>query len=124
MGGHEARDYWEHVGLVMLMAGFFAGPAAWFLDLQISYAMVKWTCEHDLRWSLLPISLGSLLLVAGGSALSWTSFVKLRGEAAEDGARIVDRSYFLALGGLALNAIFGLLILTSLAPRLLLSPCE
>jgi hypothetical protein len=37
---------------------------------------------------------------------------------------MVDRSLLLALLGLAMNAIFGLMILTSYAPRYFLSPCE
>jgi hypothetical protein len=124
MGGHEAGTYWEDAGLMLLVAGFIAGPLAWFLDLQISYAMIKWTCEHDRGWMLMLVSAGSLSLLALGTSFSWSCWTKLRRDAAEDGARMIDRSYFLAIAGLSMNAIFALLIFASLVPRIVLSPCE
>jgi hypothetical protein len=35
-----------------------------------------------------------------------------------------DRSHFLAIAGLGTSALFALLILSSLVPRIMLSPCE
>ena len=52
------------------------------------------------------------------------SWAKLRDVAIDEGAHMEDRSYFLALAGLGMNATFALLILTSLIPRYFLSPCE
>ncbi len=124
MGSHEARDYWEHVGLMLLIGGLLLAPFAWLLDMQVSYATVKWACEHDRRAALLLMPAGSLAIIAAGTAMSWSCWTKLRGTASETGARMIDRSYLLAVAGLALNALFALLILTSFAPRYLLSPCE
>lgn len=124
MGGHAARDYWEHIGLAKLMAGLLLPPFAWLLDLQVSYATVKWACAADQRWVLLVLPLGSLALVALGAWWSWSCWTMLRGDSALEGARMQDRSYFLALSGLAMSAVFALLILTSYAPRYFLSPCE
>lgn len=124
MGSHEARDYWEHVGLILLVAGFLLAPLAWLLDMLVSYAMVKWTCEQGYRTALLLVPIGSLALIAAATTMSWSCWTKLRGDADQHGARMVDRSYMLALAGLSMNAIFALLIVTSLVPRLVLSPCE
>jgi hypothetical protein len=124
MGGREAQRYWEHVGLARIIAGLLLAPFAWLLDLQVSYAMVKWACEHDARTILLLMPLGSLALIALGTWLLWPPWTMLRHDGVPDGGRMEDRSYFLAVGGLAMNAVFALLILTSLAPRYLLSPCE
>lgn len=124
MGGHEARHHWEHVGLMLLVAGVLIPPVAWFLDMQASYALVKWACAHGSRAVLLVGPLVSLALVALSTSFSWSCWTKLRGDADQHGARLVDRSLLLALAGLALNALFALLILLSLAPRFLLSPCE
>jgi hypothetical protein len=124
MGGHEARSYWEHVGLMMLVGGLLIGPFAWFLDLQISYAAVKWACENNKRGLILAVPIGSLTLLGAGTWMSWSSWIKLRPSALQEGARMEDRSYFLAISGLALNAVFALLILTSIGPRYFLSPCE
>lgn len=124
MGGHAARTYWEHVGLTLLIGGFLLAPFAWLLDLQVSYAMVKWACENDRRDLLLLTPAGSLALIALATWMSWSCWTKLRDQAEEEGGRMEDRSYFLALAGLAMNAVFGLLILTSYVPRYFLSPCE
>lgn len=124
MGGHAAEHYWEGPGLMRLMAGFLLAPLAWFLDLQVSYAMVKWACDEHQRQLLMLVPLGSLALVGLGGWMSWSCWTTLRGDAQPAGGRIEDRSYFLALAGLASNAVFALLILTSLVPRYVLSPCE
>jgi hypothetical protein len=124
MGGHAARSYWEDAGLMMVVGGMLIAPAAWFLDLQISYAIVKWACENDRRSVVMAMPLGSLAVVALGAWMSFSSWAKLRHTAIDEGAHMEDRSYFLALAGLGINAIFALLILTSIVPRYFLSPCE
>jgi hypothetical protein len=124
MGGHAAQDYWEHIGLAKLMGGLLLPPFAWLLDLQVSYATVKWACAADARGVLLLLPLGSLALIAFSAWLSWSCWTMLRREAGFDGARMQDRSYFLAVAGLTMSAVFALLILTSYAPRYFLSPCE
>lgn len=124
MGSMAARHYWEHAGLTMLIASFLLAPFAWLLDLQVSYSMVKWACEHDRRWVLLLTPIGSLTLIGISSAMAWSCWAKLRDVAAPQGGRMEDRSWLLAIAALAMNAIFALLILTSFAPRYFLSPCE
>jgi hypothetical protein len=124
MGGHRARQYWEHIGLMMLMGSLLLAPAAWFLDLQVSYAMVKWTCDEDRKALLLLVPAFSLGLVGIAGWMAWSSWLKLRNEAVPAGGRMEDRSYFLAIAGLGTSALFALLILSSLVPRIMLSPCE
>jgi hypothetical protein len=124
MGGHAAQNYWEHVGLAKLVVGFLLPPFAWLLDLQVSYATVKWACAADAPEVLLLLPLGSIALVVIAAWLSWSCWTALREDAIPDGGRLQDRSYFLALSGLAMSAVFLLLILTSFAPRYFLSPCE
>jgi hypothetical protein len=124
MRGHAAQDYWEHVGLAKLIGGLLLPPFAWLLDLQVSYASVKWACAADARWVLLVLPIGSLALIVLATWMSWTCWTMLRDDGGLEGARLQDRSYVLALGGLAMSAFFALLILTSYAPRYFLSPCE
>jgi hypothetical protein len=109
---------------MMLLAGFLLPPLAWLLDLQISYAMVKWACENDRSDLVLLMPLGSLALLGVGTWLSWSCWAALRAGAQSQGGRLEDRSYFVAVSGLAMSAVFGLLILTSVIPRYVLSPCE
>lgn len=124
MSSREARYYWGHKGLMLLMGGLLLAPLAWFLDLQISYATVKWACASGRRELMLLIPIGSLSLIAVAGAMSWSCWRKLRGEGRLEGGQMEDRSYFLALAGLAMSGVFALLVLTSLLPRYMLSPCE
>jgi hypothetical protein len=109
---------------VKAQIGIWTAPLAWFLDLQVSYASVKWVCEHDLRALQLLLPLASVALLGCGAALSWSAFNAVRERASEDGALLADRNYFLALGGLMMSALFALLIVNSYFGRVLLSPCE
>jgi len=120
----EPRSYWDHTGLAKVVGGFLLAPLAWFIDLQTSYATVKWACEHDNRGVLLLIPLGSLALVSVAMWLCWSSWALLHRKSRFQGASIEDRTAFLAVVGMATNATFALLILTTFAARYFLSPCE
>jgi hypothetical protein len=109
---------------LMPIAAILLAPFAWLLDMQISYAMVKWACEHDRRELLLLMPLGSLMLVGVAAAMSWSTLKRVKANAVEDGGHTEDRSYFLAIAGIGMSALFALLILTSVVPRYVLSPCE
>ena len=122
--GEVARPYWDDVGLVKLLAGMFIGPAAWALNLEINYSLVKWTCASGNSEVLPILSAAALALVAGGLGLSWWCFSRLRQQAAVQGGRVVDRSHFLAVAGISLNALFALLILTSGSLHFIVGPCE
>lgn len=124
MSSREAQHYWEHKGLVLLMGGLLLAPLAWFLDLQISYATVKWACAEGRRDVLLLIPAASLMLIALAASMSWRCWRTLRHQGRPDGGEMEDRSYFLAIAGLSMSAVFALLVLTSLVPRYLLNPCE
>jgi len=122
-GGHAARDYWEDWGLVLLMTAFLAGPIAFGLNLQIGYATVKWACSRDQRFVLTAIAIVMLGVTIAGSWIGWSCYQKLRG-ASDRGATHADRSYFLAIISIGLNAVIGLWIGLTIVPHFILSPCE
>jgi hypothetical protein len=124
MGGEAARQYWDDIGLMKLLAGVFIGPAAWALNLEINYSLVTFACASETPQLLPLLSAAALTLVAGGFALSWQCWTRLHGGADLGGPRVVDRSHFLAVAGLGLNALFALVILTSGALHFIVSPCE
>ncbi len=124
MGGHEARTYWEDRGLLLLWIGVLSGPAAWALNQLIGYALVKPVCGGSHAGPTLAlVSAGALALVVIGGAISWSCLARLK-NANLEGAGQEDRSYFMAVGGLALNVLIGLLVLTAATSTFLLSPCE
>ena len=123
--GHDAAwPYWDDIGLVKLLAGVFIGPAGWLLNLQINYSLVKWACASGNAQVLPILSAAALALIGCGLWVSWRCFTRLRDQADPRGGRVVDRSYFLAVAGLCLSALFGLVVLTGGALHFIVSPCE
>ena len=123
MAGHEAKSYWDDRGLLLLWLGVLSGPAAWALNQLIGYALVKPACAGHAGPMLTLVSAATLAVIIVGAAISWSCLVRLR-DANLTGARVEDRSYFMALGGLSLNVLLGLLVLTAATSPFLLSPCE
>jgi len=123
MGGHEAQSYWEDWGLVLLWTSMLSGPIAFGLNLQSGYALVKWACSRDQRFVLPLVAIACFGVAMYGVYLGWTLLGKT-GDATEAGGREVDRSYFMAMTAIGLNALLGLLILTTMVSQFVLSPCE
>jgi hypothetical protein len=123
MGGHEARTYWEDKGLMLLWFSVLSAPAAWALDQVISYALVKPVCFADARFTLTAINAAALLLVIAGALVGRRCLARAAG-GTDDGGRQVDRSYFVALIGIAFNILVALLIVFATIPHFVLSPCE
>lgn len=122
MSTREAR-YWDDRGLLLLWATVLSGPAAWALNQLIGYALVKPVCAADAGYVLVAVAAAAFAVTVAGGWKAWTLLRMLRG-ANPGGARHEDRSHMLAVGGLTLNALLGLLILTHAASIFLLSPCE
>jgi hypothetical protein len=116
-------DYWESRGALLLWFAALSGPLAWALDQLISYSLVKPICAAGNKNLLTMISLAALLLVIAGAMVGWYCVRQLP-DAELDGGRRTDRSYFMALIGIGLNALIAILILTAAVPRFVLSPCE
>ena len=123
MGGHEARDYWEDWGLVLLWTSMLAGPLAFALNLQVGYALVKWACSREQHFVLPLVAVLALALTGWGAWLGWSCLAQLRA-ANEQGGSHVDRSYFMAVVAIGLNALLAFWIVTTMIPQAVLSPCE
>ena len=117
------RDYWDGTGAVLLWMAMLAGPAAWTFDQGLGYAGVKPSCFGGSDMPLLLISIAAFGIAAAGGWLAWWCLQRVR-HATEDGGRVVDRSYFMALLALGFNLLIGLLILTAAVPIFVLSACE
>jgi hypothetical protein len=124
MSGQAARGYWDDWGLVLLWTAFLSGPLAWGLNLQIGYALVKWACSREQTFLLTLVAAVAFAGALAGAWLAWTCAAKVRAEADEQGGRVIDRSYFMAMLAFGLNLLLALLIATSAYHPLFLSPCE
>jgi hypothetical protein len=116
-------DYWDGRGAVVLWMAVLLAPAAGALDLLISYALIKPACAQGNANLLTLVSAGAFVMVIAGGWLGWSCLARLR-EATEEGDRTIDRSYFMAMGAIALNVLMGILIVTFVVHRFVLSPCE
>ena len=119
----DAHDYWEHAGLALLWFAGLAGPAAVALNMGAGYALVKWACAGGHANVLTTIAVATLLLAVAGAWVGWTCRARLRG-ANEDGGRVIDRSYFVAITATGFALLNVLLIVMQAYPRFVLSPCE
>ena len=123
MAGTDAKAYWDDRGLLLLWLGVLSGPAGWALNQLVGYALVKPACTGKASVMLLLVAAVALAVIIAGGVLSWSCVTKLRG-ANETGGGVADRSLLLAVTGVALNALLGVLVLTAAVSPFLLSPCE
>lgn len=110
-------------GLLALWFGLLAGPAAWFLHLNISYSLVRLVCSSGQSWLLHFTTLATVLLAAAGIWVAWGSWKRVGQPGVTKGAGTLGRSRFLALSGIGLSGFFLLIILLAWIPDFLLHPC-
>jgi uncharacterized protein involved in response to NO len=96
----------------VLWAGLAISPLAWFLNLQINFALAPLACQGHSKAVLNLTSAAALGLVLLGGLLSWTEL------------RPLSRRRGMALGGMALSGLFFLVILAQTIPNLMLRGCE
>jgi hypothetical protein len=107
---------------LLLWIGMLAGPGAWATDLGISYALVQWSCSSQRSDVLHGISVGAFSIAVAGALLSW-SLVKHLTRTGNAGGEGEHRARFMALLGVASNALFALAIVAFAIPRWILDAC-
>lgn len=123
-GSSDALAYFEgRRGIVALWFGFLAGPAAWFLHLNVSYSVIRYICSSGAMWLLHLASLFTLVLAAAGVWVAWRSWQRIGEPDETSGAGTLGRTRFLALGGIGMSAFFLAIILMAWIPDFLLHPC-
>jgi hypothetical protein len=104
-------------------AGIFSGPAAWFLNTQISYALVPWICAHQIR--LVPlVALGTMLVSLAGGLLSWLAFRRSSVAPELDSAGAGRPHRFTAIMGMSMAALFTAVILVQGSAGFVFHGCE
>lgn len=119
----EPKEHFKDAsGLLSLWGGVMLAPAAFLLNLQITYAVVTLNCSDAEPWLHLS-SLATLLLALGGGWLAWREWRRTGEGWPGDGEGAVPRSRFLAVLGLLSSSLFALVILAQWLPVLVLGPC-
>ena len=121
---------WHHVldsegddRLAAVWAAFCAGPLAWTFNQGVGYAVMKPVCIGSATYVLWLIAGIALCVTLFGGWTGWRWLRRLR-TAKEDGGNGPDRTYFLAILTVAFNGLIAVLIVASLIPQFVLSPCE
>lgn len=104
--------------LLALWGGWVIGPVAWALHLMVSYLLVQPVCRGGGVAALHAVTMATLLMALGGMALSWR---QLPGR--EAASSRIDRTRFLACGGVLISALSAAVILLEGVPNFMLSPC-
>jgi hypothetical protein len=107
-----------------LWTGILAGPVAWAVDLSVSYALVKWTCNSQREDILRLVTFVCLAVVASGAMVSWRALRHTSPEMPTDGGDPRQRARFMAILGLASCALFALSIAAGAIPRWMLDACQ
>ena len=108
----------------MLWLSIFAGPAAWAVDLLLSYSLVQWTCGGGPPMVLHLISVFSLAVIGAGAFAGWQSLRAVPEGAPSDGSQPDQRAYFMASLGLVMCALFAVIVVASAIPRWILDACH
>jgi hypothetical protein len=111
-------------GLARLWASFFAGPVAWIVNQGIGYAVMKPVCSAADVSALWLIGSFAFILAGAGAWTAARCLLALRDDAIDEGGRVIDRNYFVAVVAVGVDALIAILIVTSVIPQFLLSPCE
>jgi hypothetical protein len=106
-----------------LWTSILAGPIAWACDLEISYALVHWTCATQRTPMLHLITLGALLVTVSGMAMAWMALQQTR-EFSSDGGEERARARFMAILGLSSGFLFACAIVAAAIPRWVLDACQ
>ncbi len=104
-------------------AGIFAGPAAWLIDTQFNYAAVAWVCAHQIP--LVPIfALAMVAVSLFGGFLSWRGYATAAVTPEPDSTGAGRPHRFVALIGIAIAALFTIVILLHGVAGLVFHGCE
>jgi len=120
-----------------LWFGLFGAPAAWSLQLMVSYALTAHGCfpvSEPLAapffgglWALdLVVSLAAVAAAAAAGATAWRSWRVTRGERPGGPEHLESgwgRTHFMALAGTLVSGLFFLGVIMAGIPLFLVSPC-
>jgi hypothetical protein len=102
-----------------LWSGLLLAPVAWLLQMEISYALVPWSCSHNQRSALYITNLFFLIMSGAAILISWKNWRSI----AEDNIA-GNRARFMAVLGILIACVFSLVIIAQGIPRFIITPCQ
>jgi hypothetical protein len=123
MEEHLAPPPWTVTGGTT-WAGVLGGPLAWFASQQVSYMLVPWACHGGPLIAIHVANLVALAIVALAGTFSWREWRRAGADFSDEQAPPGGRQRFLALMGLTLSGLFGLVIIAQTTGAFFFGPCE
>ncbi|PYQ79548.1 MAG: hypothetical protein DMG01_08420 [Acidobacteria bacterium] len=102
--------------LVKEWSGVLVPAVAWAADLGVSYAVVKWTCNHNGALLLYAITLCALVMIAVGALAAIRTLALVPASAPSDGGH-GGRVRFMGMLGLLSSALFATLVIATAIPQ-------
>jgi hypothetical protein len=104
-------------------AGLYAGPAAWFISTQASYALVPWVCASKVP--AIPLVAAALVILSlFGGFLSWRAFASASPLPHADATGAGRPHRFVAAVGIMMAVLFALVIAVQGVAGVVFNGCE
>jgi len=109
---------------IILWAGIFTGPLAWFLNLEANFALAPLACGGHTKLPLYLVSgLTALLSLAAGS-MAFQQWLAPEPKVPREQAPALAIRRRMALAGVSISGFALLVILAQVIPNVLLGGCE
>ena len=109
---------------LLLWTGLLAGPAIWFLSFGANFSLAGWACALRCKPALYFVSAAALLVSAGSAWLAWAQWQQLGREHPGEAGGAIARSRTMAIGGVAISLLSGLLIAAQAIVETILGACD
>jgi hypothetical protein len=107
-----------------LWAGLLLAPAAFFVNLELGYLLVRPSCPRDDALPIHAVHAVSFVLVLAGLAIAWRSWHAEGTRWPDDEGGPAARTRFMAGLGVALSALIMLTLVAQWIPTFVLDPCQ
>ena len=108
----------------MLWTGIVTGPIAWFVNLEVSFALAPAACSDRGKLLLHAAATMALLLTLAAGCLSFSQWHVPQTNDAGEPTPYYSRRRAMALAGMSLSALFFLVTLAQAIPNVVLGGCE
>src|SRR4051812_19338848 len=109
---------------LVLWLAVLAGPIVWMVSFGANFALVPWACTLKWKPALYAVSALAFAITAGSGYVSWNEWHRLGRELPGEAGGAIPRSRALASGGVALSAMFALVIAAQTIVEVMLGACE
>ncbi len=109
---------------VALWTGVLTGPIVWMISFGANWVLVPWACTLGWMPALYIVTVVALIIVAASGLLAWREWREAGRELPGEGGSPIARARAMAISGIALSAMFFLVIIVQAIPDVVLSGCQ